>query len=286
MASRRSKDNGKTAKRVSGPRKNPGNGRRRQSHSSLKRRPQSSKHSLPVEVGAPAELTGEGMTFAALAGHIAHEINNPLEYINNYLYLLSESLPPDFLRRDYLQKMETGIANLAALTRDLLDLSQAGDPRFKPQEIHRIIDGSIESLQHQFHQKNVKVRRNYRCDDCVIPCSEQMLQQVFSNVIQNALDAMSGEEGMLSVTTSCSNGACILEFADTGTGIPGENLGKVFQPFFTTKKSIDKRGTGLGLTLCYNFVRCHRGTISLTSSPGKGTTVTIMLPLRVERHAH
>jgi two-component system NtrC family sensor kinase len=109
-----------------------------------------------------------------------------------------------------------------------------------------------------------------------------MLQQVFNNVIQNALDAMMGEGGELSVTTSCGTGVFILEFSDTGTGISGENLGKVFLPFFTTKKSIEKRGTGLGLTLCYNFIRRHRGTIRLNSAPGKGTKVSITLPLFVE----
>jgi two-component system NtrC family sensor kinase len=236
--------------------------------------------SLPVEVGDPAESSG--MTFGTLAGHIAHEINNPLEYISNYLYLLSESLPPDFTRRDYFQKIEKGIANLAALTRDLLDLSRAETADFQPREIRRIIEGSIEGYQHQFHQRNVRVRRKYRCNDCVILCSEQMLQQVFNNVIQNALDAMMGEGGELSVTTSCGTGVFILEFSDTGTGISGENLGKVFLPFFTTKKSIEKRGTGLGLTLCYNFIRRHRGTIRLNSAPGKGTKVSITLPLFVE----
>ena len=222
------------------------------------------------------------MTFGALAGHMAHEINNPLEYINNYLYLLSESLPPDFARRDYVQKIEKGIASLAALTRDLLDLSRTEAADFQPREIHRIIDGAIESLQHQIPQRNVEVRRKYGCNNCVVLCSEQMLLQVFSNIIQNALDAMAGENGMLSITTSCDNGVAILGFADTGTGISREHLKKVFQPFFTTKKSIEKRGTGLGLTLCYNFTRRHQGTIRLASSPGRGTTVSIALPLLVK----
>jgi signal transduction histidine kinase len=279
VTGQKDKKNGKTANGVSRSRKNSKSGKPRQTSSSPKRRSPSSEISAPSGAGNPAGRSEEEVTFEALAGHVAHEINNPLEYINNYLYLLSESLPSAFPKRDYLQKIENGIAHLAALARDLLEISRRSADDFKPQAIHGIIDRSIENFQHQFIQKNVKVSRSYRCTDCVVLCSEHMLNQVFNNVIQNALDAMTGGGGELSVITSCTNGMFTLQFADTGVGIAREHLGKVFHPFFTTKKSNEKRGTGLGLTLCYNFTKLHRGLIRLESRLGSGTTVTIALPL-------
>lgn len=232
---------------------------------------------MPID--SPTEPSLEDMPFSVLAGHIAHEINNPLEYITNYLFLLSESLPPDVVKKGYLQKIEKGIGNLAALTKDLLDLSRMDNAEFSAKNIHRIIDQSLEPYQTAFVRENVALRREYHARDCAVLCSEEMLRQVFGHIIQNALDAMSKAVRTLSIKTFCKKGVIKIAFADTGAGIPERNLDKVFAPFFTTKKSIDKRGTGLGLTLCYNFIRRHHGMIHIASPAGKGATVTITLPV-------
>lgn len=236
----------------------------------------------PLGSAAPSEIpekSDELTALTSLAGHIAHEINNPLEYITNYLYLLADSLPAGFTGREYLHKIEKGIGNLAALARSLLELSRAADAEFHPLNALKTLDEALEAFQQRLRERNVRLLKNYQCPACTVNGSESMLLQVFSIIIDNALDATTGEAGTLSITASRGNAALFLEFSDTGSGISEESLKKLFTPFFTTKKSIEKRGTGLGLVLCYNFIMRHQGTIRVASSAGAGTTVTITLPL-------
>ncbi len=216
-----------------------------------------------------------------LAAEIAHEINNPLDYITNYLYLLSESLPPEFGNREYLKKIEAGIDNLSALTRDLLEFSRPQIDIFAPLDMHKMIDESLEFSGKYLREKQVEVIRDYRCRTDLVAGSERMLRQVLLNLILNSLDAMTNG-GMIIVTTFRDKGSFILEFADTGIGIPEANLPRIFEPFFTTKKNFEKRGTGLGLTICYNIIYQHKGEMHVSSKINEGTKFTIRLPLSHE----
>ncbi|OGW30119.1 MAG: hypothetical protein A2X56_00405 [Nitrospirae bacterium GWC2_57_13] len=213
-----------------------------------------------------------------LAAEISHEINNPLDYISNYLYLLGDSLPPEFPQREYLKKIEAGIDNLAALTRDLLEFSRPQSDVLAPLNMHRVIDGSLDFSGSYLQEKQIQVVKRYACADPVVAGSERMLQQVLLNLIVNALDAMPGG-GMVSVATSCDRGRFVLQFSDTGPGIAQAHLTKIFEPFFTTKKSSGKRGTGLGLTICYNIINYHKGEIHVSGGEGTGAAFTISLPL-------
>lgn len=213
-----------------------------------------------------------------LVAEIAHDINNPLDYITNYLYLLSESLPKDFEHREYLKKIETGIDNLAALTRDMLEFSRPQIDAYMPVDLHRIIENALEFSGHYLRQGRVEVIRSFCCKGLKVMGSEQMLLQVFLNLILNSIDAMPNG-GTITVATSCRGNIIVVEFSDTGTGIPEKNISRIFEPFFTTKKSSEKRGTGLGLTICYNIIHQHKGEISVSSTVGKGTTFTITFPI-------
>ncbi len=213
-----------------------------------------------------------------LAAEISHEINNPLDYISNYLYLLGDSLPPDFPERDYLKKIEAGIDNLAALTRDLLEFSRPQSDVLAPLNMHRVIDESLEFSGSYLRDKRIAVVKRYACPDPVVAGSERMLQQVLLNLIVNAHDAMP-EGGAITIATSCGQGRFVLQFSDTGHGIQQAHLSKVFEPFFTTKKSSGKRGTGLGLTICYNIINYHKGEIHVAGGEGTGAAFAISLPL-------
>ncbi len=213
----------------------------------------------------------------ALATEIAHEINNPLDYINNYLYLLSESLPADFKSKEYIDKIQKGIDNLALLTRDLLEFSRPPSDVLTAVNVHHIIDTSLEFTAGQINDSHVQVTKRYGCRGGLTIGSERMLRQVFLNLIRNALDALM-PGGRISITTSCDDERFIIEFTDGGTGIAAQNISRIFEPFFTTKKAVNKRGTGLGLTICYNIIKHHGGSIAVSSKEGQGTTFTIMLP--------
>lgn len=213
-------------------------------------------------------------TFAA---EIAHEINNPLDYIGNYVYLLSESLPPSFEKRGYLEKIQTGIDNLALMTRDLLEFARPQIEPFEHIELSPIIDAALELADKKIADAQIMVMKSYGCQDRSVVGSARMLQQVFLNLFQNALDAMQ-PGGKIIVTTSCNDVRCTVNVEDTGSGISEKNLARVFEPFFTTKKSLVKRGTGLGLAICYNIIKQHDGDISVFSKEGKGTVISISLP--------
>ena len=213
-------------------------------------------------------------TFAA---EIAHEINNPLDYIGNYLYLLSESLPPDFDKRGYLKKVQLGIDNLELMTRDLLEFARPQVEPFEPLELTDVIDAALELAGKKIIDARIMVMKRYGCQNRLVVGSARMLQQVFLNLFQNALDAMQ-PGGHIIVTTSCNEVRCTVNVEDTGSGISEKNLARVFEPFFTTKKSLVKRGTGLGLAICYNIIKQHDGEISVFSKEGKGTVISISLP--------
>lgn len=213
-----------------------------------------------------------------LVAEIAHEINNPLDYITNYLYLLSEALPPDFQHINYLKRIEAGIDNLAALTRDMLEFSRPQIDDFRLLDLHRVINDAFEFSGRYLSERGVEVIRFFERSAARVMGSERMLQQVFLNIIINSIDAMP-EGGTITVSTSCSGSHIVVELSDTGIGIPEENLPRIFEPFFTTKKSSEKRGTGLGLTICYNIMHQHQGRIRISSAKGKGTTVSLSFPL-------
>jgi PAS domain S-box-containing protein len=213
-------------------------------------------------------------TFAA---EIAHEINNPLDYTGNYLYLLSESLPPDFEKREYLEKIQKGIDNLSRLAKDLLEFSRPQTDTFSEVDLQRVISASLEYTARQIADNDISVTTSYGCPNMTCLGSERMLLQVFVNLIQNALDALTSG-GYIKITTSCDDARSFVEIRDSGSGIAAKNISKIFEPFFTTKRTIAKRGTGLGLTISHNIIKQHGGHISVSSEEGRGTTFTITLP--------
>lgn len=152
-----------------------------------------------------------------LAAEIAHEMNNPLHYINNYLYLLFESLPADFSKKEYVEKIQKGIDNLTQLTRDLLEFSRPLNDVFIPVDLHHIIESSLELLAQHISEGRVQIIRRCGCPDSPVLGSERMLQQVFVNLIQNALDALT-PGGRMVLTTTCDQNRFIAEIQDSGAG--------------------------------------------------------------------
>ena len=221
----------------------------------------------------PGKMASLGM----LAVELAHEINNPLDYISNYLFLLSDSLPPDFPKPEYIKKIEAGIDNLSSLTRDLLECSEPPRDTFVTVDMHRVIDDSLAGSSGHLAKNGIEVVKSYRCDNGNVRGSEHMLRQALLKLIINALDAMPSG-GQLIVTTRCERGRFILDMRDTGVGIGAEHLHKIFEPFFTTKKTPEKRRRGLGLTICYNIIHAHDGEIHAESTVNRGTTFFITIP--------
>ena len=168
---------------------------------------------------------------------------------------------------------------LVSIVNGLLNLSRptsAGGGELAPVDLNGVVNDVLSLLEHQFALQHVTVRRELQSAPVIVSGLEHKLQQVFLNLFLNAKDAMP-KGGWLSVTSGIRAGRAVVEVADTGSGIPSENLARIYDPFFTTK-SIG-HGTGLGLSITYGIVREHQGSIECESVVGKGTRFALEFPV-------
>jgi two-component system NtrC family sensor kinase len=228
-----------------------------------------------------------------LAAGVAHELNNPLGGILGYAQFNIEKITgktPDNITdkdlnsyRRYLKDIEFQTRRCKAIVQNLLKFSRTSQLiEFSDTDINAVIEDTLAFLDHQLMINRVGLKRNMDNDIPIIQGNPSQLQQVFTNIIINAMHA-SKPDTEISITTRYSpplgefSGAIEITFADRGQGIDEENIKKIFEPFFTTKEV--GKGTGLGLSVSYVIVKDHGGEIKVTSHPGKGTTFTVIIPL-------
>ena len=214
-----------------------------------------------------------------LAASVAHEINNPLTGILTYAKLLIRMLEsrdvPEATRASCIKQLrlvERETERCTAIVRNLLEFARKRPLALQEVSIRDVLEEALSLLAHQTGLQNVTIERHF---EPVPPVEGDSgpLRQAFLNIALNACDAMSGG-GVLRVTLKREPGDHVLiEFADTGSGIPPEVLTKILDPFFTTKE----RGTGLGLSVVYGIVERHNGKLDIRSQPGQGATVSIRL---------
>jgi two-component system NtrC family sensor kinase len=218
-----------------------------------------------------------------LAASVAHEINNPLGGVLVYTQLLSKKIRNNEYSReaalDYLSKMETELTRSTKLVHNLLDFSRQSPPRFWELDIHEVINRAYDLTTHSAQLQHVKVIKEYSPSLPKIWGDFDQLQQVFTNLLMNAIEA-SPDGGDLTIHSHSAYGQVIIEVSDQGAGISPENMRKLFTPFFTTKREI--KGVGLGLAISYGIIQRHHGKIEVQSKEGKGTTFTISLPVHNE----
>jgi len=211
-----------------------------------------------------------------LTSQIAHELNNPLYGIMNTLELLKTEISPQNKRRKILEMALSETERLSDMLRKMLSFSKPDEETRQPSDINQILDEILLLHEKQLREHNIALSVSLQEGLGEVYASKNQLRQVFLNMIANARDAMP-DGGTLTVATRTTDGMIQIEFSDTGTGIRKENLNKIFDAFFTTKDSI--KGVGLGLSVCYGFIRDHGGNIEVSSKLGSGTTFIITLPL-------
>jgi signal transduction histidine kinase len=214
-----------------------------------------------------------------LAAGIAHEINNPLTNASLGIQTLKSKLSNAGGEQDKeiaakLDAVERNIDRASTIAQELLQFSRQRETEFVPLNINDVIKSSLTLMQHKL--KMVKVDQNLSTVPDILGDTGK-LEQVFINVLSNALEAMP-VGGTIAIDTLQKDGMVEVRLVDTGTGIPGKNVSRVFDPFFTTKEV--GLGTGLGLSICYGIIRQHHGRIQLSSAVGQGTTVIITIPTR------
>jgi len=217
-----------------------------------------------------------------LSASIAHEVNNPLSGALIYNQLIAKKITRgDFDREailNYLSKMEHELSRSTKLIRSLLDFSVQSEPKIKEVNINEVLNRALELGIHAGSKENTRVEKDLQPLPTLMVDPDQ-LEQVFVNLIMNALQAMPAG-GTLTLRSYLENGELKISIKDTGCGIPPENLGKIFTPFFSTKKEV--KGVGLGLSVSYGIIQGLKGRIEVDSKVGEGTTFTVCLPITQE----
>jgi PAS domain S-box-containing protein len=213
-----------------------------------------------------------------MSAGVAHEINNPLAGILIYAELLKRDLAADAAHRENIEVIINQTMRCQQIVHRLLDFSRQSLGDRKLFDVNDIIHRCVELISHQAFFHNIKVIQELDPFLPQIVGDPGQLQQVFTNLLLNAADAMNGQGRITIASQATPQGdGIILAFTDTGCGIAPEILDKIFEPFFTTKPP--GKGTGLGLSIVYGVIQRHGGTITAGSPWGGGTTFTIRLPL-------
>ncbi|MBD3331458.1 PAS domain S-box protein, partial [candidate division GN15 bacterium] len=210
-----------------------------------------------------------------LAAGVAHEINNPLAVLYGQLQELAAS--PDSYRPEMVNMMLKVSGRIREIVQSLLQFSHQGDDDPHPCDLNSLIKETLSLLSAELSKRGIETTLNLVEDPPVAMANQQQIQQVFINIIMNAIDAMPNG-GNLTVKSARDGDQFSISFEDTGPGIDPQHLSDVFTPFFTTKEV--GHGTGLGLSISYGIITAHGGEITATNESERGAAFVITLPTR------
>jgi two-component system, NtrC family, sensor kinase len=237
-----------------------------------------------VQLEEQLQISEKMASIGLLAAGVAHEVNTPLTGISSFTQMLLQNSAPDDPRTKVLEKIERQTFRAAKIVNGLLNLARPAQTDAGPVDVNAVINDVLSLLEHQLRTGRIQVRKELSPAAPVVQGIEYKLQQVFLNLFLNARDAMP-RGGWLSIATRLDGDAARVEVGDTGSGIPAEQMSRIYDPFFTTKEI--GKGTGLGLSITYGIVQEHGGAISCDSVEGQGTRFTLHFPLAAaarERH--
>jgi signal transduction histidine kinase len=218
-----------------------------------------------------------------LTAGVAHEINNPLNFIKSGLYGIEsliedeEMIDSKALKNEInsiTSKMNIGVEKVAEIVKSLNHFSRNNQTEFQPCSLNKILTNCLSILNHELKNK-VAVKQSFLENDIELFGNESKLHQVFLNLMLNSIQSIE-KTGEIEIKSRRYKEEAIISISDTGKGIPESVKSKIFDPFFTTKPA--GQGTGLGLSIVLQIVKDHKGDINFASSPGDGTTATIILP--------
>jgi two-component system, sporulation sensor kinase E len=213
-----------------------------------------------------------------LAAGVAHEIGNPLNSLHIHLQLMERKAQElnHNAKAELQQSIDVArseVRRLDSIVTQFLRAIRPSRPRLHPENVNTIVEEAVRFFTPEIQDRDIVVEQELRADLPLLQLDREQIKQVFYNVIKNSLEAMK-RHGTLRIRSDLDDTHVMVSFVDTGGGMSAENLGRVFEPYFTTKPS----GTGLGLLIVRRIVREHGGELSIESSQDKGLTLTIRLP--------
>jgi two-component system NtrC family sensor kinase len=231
---------------------------------------------------------GKLASIGELAAGIAHEVNNPVAIMVEEAGWMEDLLEEGELEKgDTLAEFRRALKQIRAqgtrckqITHKLLSMARKTGSQLSDLKLNELIKEVVGLSQRTSRYRNVKIETELSPDIPPITASPSEVQQVLLNLINNAIDAIGKDGGMVKINTRMDNKSVIIDVSDTGSGIPEAHIQRIFDPFFTTKPV--GKGTGLGLSICYGIIDRMGGTISVNSAVGKGTTFHVQLPVRPE----
>ena len=218
-----------------------------------------------------------------LISGVAHELNNPLTAILGYSQLLKSEELTNSRGADYLEKLYKQAQRTHHIVQNLLSFARQHKPERAPVDLNQILEDTLVLREYDMKLNNIRIHREFGSNLPPTGGDFHQLQQVFLNILNNAVDAVTenGGRGEIWVRTEPVGDRLRIEFTDSGPGV--QNPHRVFDPFYTTKPV--GKGTGLGLSICYGIVKEHGGEIQVRNSPPRGATFTILLPILRGSHA-
>ncbi len=231
------------------------------------------------ELEAQLQQAEKSAVVGRLASAIAHEIRNPLNYINLTLdHLRTKFKPEDAGKSETFEKLTTQlkeeVGRINNQITDFLNYSRSANLNLQPLEVREVVEDSLRIIEAQAEEQNIKITLVENENVPRILGDAEFLRSVFNNLLINAVQAMQATGGNLDIMISSAANFVKIEIADTGAGIPEENIHKIFEPYFSTKET----GTGLGLAIVKKNVDVHNGAIEAESKLGEGTKFTVSLP--------
>jgi len=219
-------------------------------------------------------------SLGTLTAGVAHEINNPLNYLEGAQLVLENYFKEhgsfDKPKTDIIQhSILVAIGRISSIVKGLNEFSRSNENNDEDVDIHQIIDNCLVILHHKF-EYNIEIEKDYSITEIVIKGNVSKIHQVFINILDNAIQAIH-QKGIIKIHTLIVENIVQISVEDNGCGIEDKYLSKITDPFFTTKDP--GKGTGLGLSITYNIIKEHKGKIEFESELGKGTTVRILLPI-------
>jgi len=221
-----------------------------------------------------------------MATGIAHEINNPLAIIGEKTgwmrdLLFDEEFKESENFKEYEQsvnKIEKHVERARKITHNMLGFARRMEHRLDDVEINNVLNQTIELLQSHAQTNNIEISKDFQSELPIIESDQSQLQQVFLNLINNAIDAVE-KDGLIEVKTRKKDSQIVVAIKDNGPGVAEEHLKKVFDPFFTTKET--GKGIGLGLSVSYNIIKKLSGTLKVESKISEGAVFSVKLPIKI-----